>query len=452
MAVEFIPIDRETPYIFPPCVQDYLPEGHLARFVVEIVEQLDLSQLSGVYAGKGSKPYHPALLVALLFYGYATGVFSSRKLEKATYDSIAFRYICANTHPDHDTIAEFRKRFLKELEALFVEILLVGAELGLVKLGTISLDGTKMKANASRHKALSWEYANKLEAQLQGEVQELLRLAEEADQGSLPEEMDIPAELKRREERLEAIARAKEEIQTRAQARFEREQAEFEAKQARREAYEKQTGKKARGKKPKPPTPEPQPKDQVNLTDEESRIMPTSSGGFEQAYNAQAGVDVETHLIVEQHVTQHTNDKQEIEPALAHMAQLPTELGQAGSLLADTGYFSEANVERCEEASIAPLIPEKREKHNLPLEARFAEDPEPPDNPKPVQAMRHRLQTKQGKALYAKRKSSVETVFGIIKHVQGFRQFLLRGLDSVQSEWALVCIGWNLKRMHALSG
>ncbi len=213
MAVEFIPIDRETPYLFPPCVQEYLPEGHLARFVVEIVEQLDLRALSAVYAGKGSKPYHPALLVALLFYGYATGVFSSRKLEKATYDSIAFRYICANTHPDHDTIAEFRKRFLKELEGLFVEILLVAAEMGLVKLGTIALDGSKVKANASRHKALSWAYANKLEAQLQGEVQELLRLAEEADQGSLPQEMDIPAELKRREQRLAAIARAKEEIQ-----------------------------------------------------------------------------------------------------------------------------------------------------------------------------------------------------------------------------------------------
>ena len=209
MAVEFIPIDRETPYIFPPCVQDYLPEGHLARFVVEIVERLDLSELSAVYAGKGSKPCYPALLVALLFYGYATGVFSSRELEKASYDSIAFRYICANTHPDHDTIAEFRKRFLKELEALFVEILLVDAELGLVKPGTIALDGSKLKANASRHKALTWEYANKLEAQLQGEVQELMRLAEEADQGSLPEEMDIPAELKRREERLAAIARAR---------------------------------------------------------------------------------------------------------------------------------------------------------------------------------------------------------------------------------------------------
>ncbi len=424
----------------------------MARFVVEIVEQLDLRALSAVYAGKGSKPYHPALLVALLFYGYATGVFSSRKLEKATYDSIAFRYICANTHPDHDTIAEFRKRFLKELEALFVEILLVAAEMGLVKLGTIALDGSKVKANASRHKALSWAYANKLEAQLQGEVQELLRLAEQADQGSLPQEMDIPAELKRREQRLAAIARAKEEIQARAQARFEQEQAQFEEKQAQREAYEKQTGKKPPGKKPKPPTPGAQAKDQVNLTDEQSRIMPTAGGGFEQSYNVQAGVDVQTHLVVEQHVTPQPNDKQEIEPALAHIAQLPAELGQAESILADTGYFSEANVERCEEASIVPLIPEKREKHNVPLEARFAEDPEPPENPKPVQAMRHRLQTQDGKALYAKRKSSVETVFGIIKHVQGFRQFLLRGLDSVQSEWALVCIGWNLKRMHALRG
>ena len=210
MAVEFIPVDRDTPYIFPPCVQDYLPDDHLARFVVDIVEQLDLSHLSAVYSGRGSKRFHPALLVALLFYGYATGVFSSRKLEKAAYDSIAFRYICANTNPDHDTIASFRKRFLKELGALFVEILVVAEAMGLVKLGTVSLDGTKIKANASKHKALSWDYANRLEAQLKQEVEELMRLAEEADQYSRPEEMDIPEELKRREERLAAIARAKE--------------------------------------------------------------------------------------------------------------------------------------------------------------------------------------------------------------------------------------------------
>ena len=450
MAVEFIPIDRDTPYIFPPCVQDYLPDDHLARFVVEIVEQLDLSHLSAVYSGRGSRPFHPALLVALLFYGYATGVFSSRKLEKATYDSIAFRYICANTNPDHDTIASFRKRFLKELGALFVEILVVAEAMGLVKLGTVSLDGTKIKANASKHKALSWEYANRLEAHLRQEVEELMHLAEEADQSSRPEEMDIPEELKRREERLAAIARAKKDIEKRAQERFEREQAEFEDKQAKREARQKETGRKPPGKKPKPPTSGPQAKDQVNLTDKESRIMPTASGGFEQAYNAQASVDVETHLIVEQHVTQHPNDKQEIEPALEAIDHLPQALGKAEILLADTGYFSKVNVEKCTQANLVPLIPERREQHNLPLKERFAEDPELPQNATAVQAMRHRLQTREGKAVYATRKSTVETVFGIIKQVQGFRQFLLRGFDSVQSEWSLVCIGWNLKRMHVL--
>jgi len=451
MAVEFIPLDRDTPYMFPPSVQDYLPEDHLARFVVDIVDQLDLHHLSAVYSGRGSKPFHPAMLVALLFYGYATGVFSSRKLEKASYDSIAFRYICANTNPDHDTINSFRKRFLPELSALFVEILVLAEALGLVKLGTVSLDGTKIKANASKHKALSWDYANRLELQLQQEVEELMRLAAEADQSSLPEEMDIPEELKRREERLAAIARAKAEINVRAQERFEREQAEYEEKLAKREAQAKETGKKPRGKPPKPPTAGPRGKDQVSLTDEESRIMPSAGGGFEQAYNAQAGVDVETHLIVEQHVTQHTNDKQEIEPALAAMEHLPAALGKVKKLLADTGYFSEANVKKCIKGGIEPFIPEKRQPHNLPLMQRFSEDPEPPQNATAVQAMRHRLQTQEGKAVYAKRKATVETVFGIVKEVQGFRQFLLRGLDAVKGEWSLVCIGWNLKRMHALS-
>jgi len=451
MAVEFIPIDRDTPYLFPPSVQDYLPEDHLARFVVEIVDQLDLNHLSAVYTGRGSKPFHPAMLVSLLFYGYATGVFSSRKLEKASYDSIAFRYVCANTNPDHDTIASFRKRFLKELAVLFVEILVVAEAMGLVKLGTVSLDGTKVRANASKHKALSWDYANRLEAQLKQEVEELMRLAEEADQGSLPEQMDIPEELQRREQRLIAIARAKEEIKVRAQARFEDEQAEYEEKLEKREARAKKTGKKPRGKPPKPPTAGPRGKDQVSLTDEESRIMPTSGGGFEQAYNAQAGVDVETHLIVEQHVTQHTNDKQEIEPALAAIEHLPAVLGEVKKLLADTGYFSEANVEKCIEGGIEPFISEKRQKHNLPLMERFSDDPAPPQNATAVQAMRHRLQTQEGKAAYAKRKATVETVFGIVKEVLGFRQFLLRGINSVQGEWSLVCIGWNLKRMHALS-
>jgi len=416
-----------------------------------MVDQLDTSALSGVYAGKGKKPYHPAMLVGLLFYGYATGTFSSRKLEKASYDSIAFRYLCANTHPDHDTIASFRKRFLKELEGFFVEILLLGQAMGLVKLGTVSLDGTKIKANASKHKALSWAYANKLQAQLQAEVEELLRLAEEADNTPLPEEMDIPEELKRREQRLAKIAEAKAEIQARAQARFAREQAEYEQKMARRKAKEERTGQKPGGSPPKAPSAEPGEKDQVSLTDEDSRIMP-SHEGFKQSYNAQAGVDAESHLIVEQHISQQANDKQEVAPALEALGQLPGELGQIDALLADTGYFSAANVERCQAEHITPYIAQGRQHHNGPLHERFAGDPPEPHQPSPVEAMAHRLKTRQGKAIYARRKSTVETVFGIIKQVLGFRQFLLRGRDAVAGEWSLVCIGWNLKRLHALKG
>jgi len=451
MAVEFITIDRDTPYMFPPSVQDYLPEDHLARFVAEMVDQLDMRALLGVYTGKGKKPYHPAMLVALLFYGYATGTFSSRKLEKATHDSIAYRYLCANSHPDHDTIASFRKRFLKELEGYFVEILMIGQAMGLVNLGTVSLDGTKIKANASKHKALSWSHANKLEVQLEAEVEALLRLAEEADNSSLPEEMEIPEELKRREERLMKISKAKAEIQARAQVRFEREQAEYEEKMARRKAKEERTGKKPGGRPPQAPSAEPRAKDQVSLTDEDSRIMP-SNEGFKQSYNAQAGVDVDTHLIVEQHISQQPNDKQEVAPALERLQQLPDELGQVDTLLADTGYFSEANVKCCEADSITPYIPQGRQGHNEQLQQRFAADPPEPEQANPVDAMVHRLQTRKGKAVYAQRKSTVETVFGIIKHVQGFRQFLLRGLDTVGGEWSLVCIGWNLKRLHALKG
>ena len=451
MPVEFVTLDRDTPYMLPPSVQDYLPEDHLARFVVEMVDQLDMRAILGVYAGKGKKPYHPAMLVALLFYSYATGTFSSRKLEKATYDSMAYRYICANTHPDHDTIATFRKRFLKELEGLFTQILLIGQAMGLVKLGTVSLDGTKIKANASKHKALSWGYANKLEAQLQAEVEQLMRLAEAADNESLPEGMDIPEELKRREGRLAKIAAAKAEIEARARERFEQEQAEYEAKLARRQEKEERTGKKPGGRPPKAPSAEPNEKDQVSLTDEDSRIMPSSSG-FEQSYNAQAGVDADTHLIVEQHLSQQPNDKQEVAPTVERLQQLPEALGEVDILLADTGYFSEANVDTCESNDITPYMAEGRQGHNQPLHERFADDPPAPAQPNPVEAMRHRLKTREGKGVYAQRKSTVETVFGIIKQVQGFRQFLLRGLDNVSGEWSLVCIGWNLKRLHTLKG
>jgi transposase len=452
MDPRFIQCDRDTLYLMPPSVQDWLPENHLARFVVDIVSQLDLWPLVSAYAGRGSDAYPPGTLLALLFYGYATGVFSSRKLETATYDSVAFRFITANTHPDHDTIATFRKRFLEELKPLFAQILIIAHTMGVCKLGTISLDGTTVKANASKHKALSWDHACKLEKQIHAEVDALLRQAEEADKGDPPDGMSIPDELARREERLETIARAKREIQRRASERYAKEKEAYDQKMAERKVKEQENGKKSRSRESKPPETGPKTTDQVNLTDEDSRIMPTSGGGFEQTYNAQAGVDMDSMLIVENHVTQQPNDKQEIKPALENLAALPDTLGKVDALAADTGYFSENNVKRCEQEHIKPYIATKRDKHNQSLNKRFYQPQQPlPENADPVTTMKHRLKTLEGKKLYAKRKSTVETVFGIIKSIIGFRQFLLRGLESVSGEWDLVCIAYNLKRLHVLT-
>jgi transposase len=450
MSGKFQTINRDTAYLLPPSLQDWLPEKHLARFVVDIVERLDLRELEVCYGGGGKQPYHPALLLALLFYGYATGVFSSRKLEQATYDSVAFRFITGDTHPDHDTLATFRKRFLSELEGLFVQLLVLAKVMGIFKLGNVSLDGTKVKANASKHKAMSWGYANQLEEQLRREVQELLRQAEQADADDEPE-IDIPDELVRREDRLAAIEKAKAEIERRARERFEAEQAEHEEKLKKRKEQEEKTGQKARGRAPRPPQAGPRDKDQVNFTDEESRIMP-SSEGFVQAYNAQAAVDVDTHLIVENHITQQPNDKQEVEPTLKRLNAVEDRLGKPQGLLADAGYFSEDNVKRCQADEITPYISDSRERHHLPWNERFQSPPPCPEEADAVMVMAHRLRTPEGKAVYAKRKSTVETVFGIIKEVLGFRQFRLRGLDSAQGEWNLVCMAWNLKRMHALAG
>ena len=418
MSRNFRQFDRETLYLLPPSMDDWLPEEHLARFVVEIVGQLDLRIIKSTYAGRGSKAYHPEMLLALLFYGYATGIFSSRKLERATYDSVAFRYIAANDHPDHDTIATFRKRFLPELAALFTQILLIAQQIGVLKLGKVSLDGTKIKANASKHRALSWKHACKLEAQLKAEVEELLRQAEEADRDDIPDGMDIPEELARRKERLAAIAKAKKEIERRAAERHAKEQAEHEKKLAERQAKEQESGKKARGRQPKPPEPGPRDKDQVNLTDEESRIMPVSGGGFEQCYNAQASVDVESMLIVGQHLSQSPNDKQEITPALEALTALPKSLGTLEALLADAGYFSETNVESCQKENISPLISVHRDKHNQTLSDRFSEPHPLPEDADAVTKMKHQLQTQVGRALYAKRKCTVEPVFCCICNIR----------------------------------
>jgi transposase len=447
----FRAVDRDTGFLMPPSVDEWLPERHLARFVVEVIASLDLRAMTGRYRGSGEASYHPAVLLGMLVYGYATGVFSSRKLERATYDSVAFRFVAANQHPDHDTIATFRRRFLKPIEALFVEILQLAREMGVLKLGTIALDGTKIHANASRHSALSYEHAGKIEAQLQAEVAELMAKAEAADQNDLPDGMSIPDELARREQRLAEIARARAIIEGRAKERHAREQAEYDAKMAAREAKTAATGKKPGGKPPTPPVAEPGPTDQVNLTDEESRIMPVPGGGFEPCYNAQAAVAAGSLLVVATDVVQASNDKQQVVPMLATLDTLPDELGAIETLLADNGYFSEANVQACVAAAIDPLIAMGRQPHHPPLAERFAPAPPSPDNPTPVAAMAHRLKTPEGRALYALRKHTPEPVFGIIKSALGFRQFLLRGLDNVRGEWNLATMAYNVKRLFALT-
>jgi hypothetical protein len=322
--------------------------------------------------------------------------------------------------------------------------------MGVLKLGTVALDGTKMHANASRHSALSYEQAGKIEAQLQAEVADLLAKAEAADQADVPDGLSVPEELARREARLAKLAEARVKIEARAKERFEREQAEHQAKLADRAAKAEATGKPPGGRSPQPPTEGPLPRDQINLTDEASRIMPVAGGGFEQCYNAQAVVAADSLLVVAVDVVQAANDKQQLAPMVDHLKALPDELGKVETLLADNGYFSAANVAACEAAKIVPLIAMGRQSHYPSLEERFAAAPPPPQNPTAVQAMVHRLKTPEGRKLYALRKQVPEPVFGIVKSVLGFRQFLLRGLDRVRGEWRLVSMAWNLKRMFAL--
>lgn len=447
----FRPIERATPFLLPPSVEDWLPKDHLARFVVDIVEQLELSAFTRQYRGSGSAAYHPAVMLGLLIYGYATGVYSSRRIETACCDSIAFRYLAANEQPDHDSLCAFRRRFLKEIEALFVQVLGIARQMKLLKLGTIALDGTKIHANASRHSALSYGHAQQIEGQLEAEVKALLARAEAADQEPLPAGVSIPEELQRREHRLAAIRQAKAQIEVRAAEREAQQKAEYQAKMKAREDKAAQTGKKPGGKPPAPPGSGVRATDQINLTDGDSRIMPATGKGFEQSYNAQAAVDTGSMLIVATGMAQVATDKQQLEPMLKTLAGLPSALGGVTQLLADHGYFSAANVEHCAAAKIEPLLAAGRDGHHPHWQDRFTE---PPPLLKPataVEHMKHRLKTIQGRKLYGLRKQTVEPVFGIIKSVMRFRQFLLRGLPSVQGEWSLVALAWNFKRMAVMA-
>lgn len=449
MARKFKTADYEKTLDLQITLRDILPPEHLARFIVDVVAQLDLSVIYKKYRDQGAPAYAPEVLLGLLFYGYGTGVFSSRKIERATYEVIPFRFMAGNMHPDHDTIAHFRRQNLNQLKELFVQILLIAQAMGHLQLGNVSLDGSKIHADASKSKAVSHRRLLAIEAYLQAEVAELFALAEAADGGHLPEEMNISDEIERRQAQLVRLAEAKKVLEERAQARFEAEKAEYAAKQQAREEKAAQTGQKPRGKQPQPPHPGSRPQDQYNFTDPQSRIMKNATdNGFDQHYNVQVVVDHDSLLVVGDWLCNQTNDKQ---AALPTIDTIPTPLGRPKAANLDTGYFSSQNIAGLEARGIDPYIATGRSPHHQGWRNYFLTNPAPlPDNASPKEQMAYKLRTKIGDALYRLRKSTVEPVIGIIKEILGFRQFSLRGLVAASGEWTLVCIAYDLKRLHTL--
>ena len=448
MSRHFKPLDYEATLETSVRLGDCLPPDHLARFVVDIVEQLDFGPIYARYGSRGGAPYPPQMMIALLVYAYATGVFSSRKIEQATQETAAFRYLAGNYAPDHDTLAAFRKQFLPQLKELFVQILLLAQQMGLLQLGNISIDGTKIQANASKSRAVSYQRLLEIEAFLQAEVNELFALAEQAD-SAVPEGMNLPDELARREDRLQRLAEAKAVLEARAAQRYAAEQVDYDAKIAERANKAQQTGKKPRGKPPTPPTPGPHDSDQYNFTDPESRIMKNSrDGGFSQQYNAQVAVDHHSRLIVGLSLSNHANDQHQVEPTLA---TVPQELGQVQAAALDAGYFSEANLDVLEAQQIDAYIATGRHPHNRGWRAYFAAaDEAPAEGASRKEQMAHKLRTAAGQAIYRLRKCTVEPVIGIVKAAMGFGQFSLRGQENVTGEWYLVCLSYNLRRLHVL--
>jgi transposase len=451
MSRKFKQADYETTASTPIRLGEALPANHLARFVVDVVAQLDLGPIYQRYKAVGGVAIAPSVLLSLLFYGYATGRFSSRKIEKATYEDLGYRYVAGGLHPDHDTIAHFRKTFLPELQGLFVEILLLAKLAGILKVGNLSLDGSKIHADASKSKAVSYGRLVELEKQLQNEVKQLFELGEQADQGeaTIPEGLVIEDEIAFRKARLENLANAKAVLEARAKERYEQEKAEYDAKMKAREEKAKKQGKKPRGKSPEPPKAGPNDKDQYNFTDPDSRIMKNSTNtGYDQHYNAQVAVTQDTMLIVATSLSNHPNDKREAEPTLD---ALSPELGQPEGAALDNGFFSEHNILALEQRNIEPYIATGREPHYKTVDTLLGTVPaEPPAEASPKEKMAYKLATEIGKEIYRLRKCTVEPVIGIIKEVLGFRQFSLRGLANVAGEWCLVCLAFNLKRMHTL--
>ena len=458
MAARFVTIDYDTPLILPPDLREWVPASHLAHFILDAVEEMDLRQVRVNERGTGDEQYPPRMLLALLLYCYATGVFGSRRIEQATWDSVPVRLICGDTHPDHDTICTFRRENRALLAETFVRVLELAQALKFLQVGqiTVAVDGTKVLASASKHAAVSYEHAGKTIQQLELEVKELLAKAEQSDSTPLEEGLTIPQEVQRRQERKAKLAAARAEIEARAKARAAAEMAQYRATVNER-AAQKERGEKPRGPEPKEPSPQPKPSDQYNFTDPESRIMKAGNGQhFEQSYNAQAAVEVDSRLIVGERVSQAPNDKQELVPSVAAISQ-PVE--SVAAVLTDSGFYSAAAVQTVERtgegqatgATVYAAV-EKKEHHRRVSDLEQKAEPDAPGPEASIsEVMKYRLQTAEGRTKYKLRQQTVEPVFGIIKSVLGFRQFLLRGLAKVELEWQLVCLAYNLKRLHRLS-
>ena len=455
MSARFVNLDRQTPMFLPCDLREWVPGDHLVHFILEAVEQIPTAHFHVNHRGTGSEQYPPTMMLALLIYCYATGRFGSRTIEAATYCDVAVRYLCANEHPDHDSICAFRAANKPAIKAAFVTVLQLAQELRLTRVGAVSVDGTKIQANASKHAAVSYQRAGEMIQELELEVEELMERAEQAEAQESKETLDLPAELARREKRVAALKQARAVIEERAKELAAAQQPEYAAKQAARQA-QRDAGKKPRGKEPRPPSEQPHPKAQYNFTDPESGIMKAGNGQhFEQAYNAQAAVDL-AMLIVGQRVSVAANDKQELVATAAAIS--PVVVEEVKAVLADSGFYSEAAVQALEEkpegtptgvtvyAAVEKLSHHKTVADLLPQPPPAAPGPEASAK----ETMAYRLKTDTGKALYKLRKQTVEPVFGIIKEVMGFRRFLLRGREKVSLEWTLVCVSYNLKRMFTL--
>lgn len=452
MSARFVNIDHDTPLLLPPDLRDWVSADHMVHFIMDAVKALDLSLARTNQRGTGHAQYPPSMMLGLLIYCYSTGTFSSRRIETLTFENVAVRFLTADTHPDHDSICKFRRENKDLLTSAFHQVLELAARARVLQVGdiTVSIDGTKILANASKHSAVSYGHAVE-QMQLAGEqIAQLLQKAEDADSTPLQDGLTIPEEIQRREDRIAKLTVAKQAMEKRAKERLLEEQAVYQEKLAAREAKEQSTGKKPRGKAPEPPKEGPRTKDQYNFTDPESRIMKVR-GGFEQSYNAQAAVEVTTMLIVGEHVTDQANDKQQLVPTLAVVSPV---INHVGNVLVDSGYYSENAVQSVEsqDESTTVFAAMKRQSHGRSIaQLEVSDDPPPPPPDASVaERMANRLDTAQGKQLYGLRKQTVEPVFGIIKQAIGFRRFLLRGKEKAGLEWTLVSTSYNLKRLFNL--